>query len=457
MPFKSLLIASPAKFAAAAFGAGVLGLGGYAVYRTAAPHPLPLLPAAEAYRFSPAPPVEELPFAAPAPIGYLEDPGVGYAWAERAYAVNYAVQGLPPDYGYAYDDTEVWVWETAGWILDVEPLSTGARYYYYAPGYDEPYFIWDDGYGYGFDRGMLVLVIDRSGELMPREFVRARSDWAGRYLWRARDVREARRRAQREDARWRIDSERWQRRQARISAHQARFEQAAMTQAAWTAYRQETGARELDFFAAERRRRLDDAAPLFRAPAERARRNDLTIARAADVAATRAYVRDEAGRERREARAPRDARPRLDARPEGRGRAQAVDQRDRLRDADRSSVVRRAERPRENRLDLRRERPRAAREDRDQRAARPALRERMERTDRADRPARRATTERAERSARSAATARVERPRLDRPRADRPARVERPRIDRRQADRTRPDRPRREARDRPRPDRGGRD
>ena len=179
-----------------------------------------------------------------------------YAYAERAQALNYAFEDAPPDYGYDYEDSEAWGWETEdGYYRDVEPVGDdGDRYYYYGPDDDEPFYVRDEGYGYGFDNGILVVIYDPYGRVMPIDFVRSRAGWAGRYLYRARHLRE-----RRSARRWRVEHDRWYARQARYEAEQRAIEQAAREQAEWRAYRERMENRERDHFEAERRRRQEEA------------------------------------------------------------------------------------------------------------------------------------------------------------------------------------------------------
>ncbi|HYE42269.1 MAG TPA: hypothetical protein VEA15_02655 [Caulobacteraceae bacterium] len=279
MPLTTLLLAGPAKIGAVLVGATLVGVGGYAAYdRYYGPAPynetLPLLPAAQVGLFEPAPPVAALPIARPAPVGYVNDPVDSYAWAERAAALSYAFADVPPDYGYAYDDTEYWAWEADGWVLDVEPVYGGDRYYYYGPHGDYPFFVRDAGYGYGFDDGVLVVIYDPYGRVMPVDFVRERADWAGRYLYRAAALREARLDAARAERRWRVDRDRWLARQDRLYDSQARLQRAALQQPQWQAYRQRVDDRDRRYFAQERRERMQD---LREARADR--RQDLRQAR----------------------------------------------------------------------------------------------------------------------------------------------------------------------------------
>lgn len=222
-----------------------------------------------------APDVEALPAGEPAPVGVYE-PDEAYAWAERAHYLNYAFEDDRPDYVYDYGGVDLWVWEALGWYLVVEPLLSGDRYYYYRPGEPRPYYVIDDGYGYGFDDGRLMVVYDPSGRVMPPSFVTQRADWGGRYLRRGRDLRAARDRAERRA----VDEARWERRRTRIETQQARLERAAEEQPAWRAFRRRAEVAEPEArrtLRAERERRRE-----ARAERREDRREDRRDARVDD-------------------------------------------------------------------------------------------------------------------------------------------------------------------------------
>ena len=253
---RKLLIRSVAVAAILGSVAGVAGcdqIGGMKAKPAATSDALPALPPARLASFQPAPDVEAMPDVEAAQVGEMPAGPDAYAYAERAQALNYAFEDAPPDYGYDYDDSEAWGWETDdGYYRDVEPTDDGDRYYYYGPGEDEPFYVRDEGYGYGFNNGVLVVVYDPYGRLMPIDFVRSRAGWAGRYLWRARHLRE-----RRHDHRWRVGHNRWRERESRFEAEHRALEQAAQQQAQWREYRERADNREREHFVAERRRRFD--------------------------------------------------------------------------------------------------------------------------------------------------------------------------------------------------------
>lgn len=384
---------------------------------------------AELYDLEPAPAWEELPPAPPAPIGRPVAYDDGYGYAERAYAMDRAFYDVPPDYGFAYEDADPWVWRTDDdYMMFVELIDGGYRRYYYEPGADYPYFIRDPHYGYGFDRGgALVTVYNPSGVLLPYDYLADGAIRAGRYRGRGRVLYET----AVHERRLPIVREAWLSRRPTLVASQRPWMEAAVRQKDWRKYRERHDHREIRQFVGERERR--------KAVIARAERQDFrqAAARAHDVRESR---RDERSDER-ERRAERGA-PRLEH-------------------AVREERVRpeRPERP--ARVSVERDQVRAAREARPERVARgegrkedrPARieprREQRSVAARAPRPERVARAD-DRREGREAPAARVERRRDEQVKVAAPSRPEqratRPEV--RQGDR-RPDRAERRA---PKPD-----
>lgn len=232
-------------------------------------------PSALAYDPTLAPPVDALPATTPAPVGRLVSNKNGYAWAERAYAMDRAFYDAPPDYGFAYDDVEPWVWESEDrWSMYAEPISNGYRYYYYEPGADRPYFVRDDHYGYGYDNaGRLVTLYTAAGVLLPNSYMGGRAEMAGRYWRRAQEMRQASGRAHRQ----RVAEERWLSRQPVFVRSQANWFNAAQQRDEWRSYRARDEARDQRRFEGERHRREAAIARLQNAELRRAegfREND---------------------------------------------------------------------------------------------------------------------------------------------------------------------------------------
>jgi len=212
---------------------------------------LPASSAALPYGY--APDVYDLPYAPPAPIGRLDSYDDGYAWAERAYAADYAFHQAPPDYGFWYEGVQPWVWRTAAnWLTFAEPFDDGYRTYYYEPEADYPYFVRDAEYGYGYDPyGRLVTLYDPYGRMLPASHLYDRADEAGLYWARARALREAAEREQR----MRVAEALWFARRETLARQQQGWIQAATTYDPWVAYRARTDERELRLFQDERLRR----------------------------------------------------------------------------------------------------------------------------------------------------------------------------------------------------------
>lgn len=146
-----------------------------------------------------APPASQLP-AAPRPrIARVVNPRDRYAYADQANAMSYGMGDAPPDYTFDYNGARPWVWRSDDdAVRVVEPVGDGDRYYYYQPGQDYPYLVRDADYAYGFDNGALVVIYDRDGRVMPPDFIERRADYAGRYLYRGRDLYDAARQRPRE-------------------------------------------------------------------------------------------------------------------------------------------------------------------------------------------------------------------------------------------------------------------
>lgn len=256
-PFRTALVASCAALALTAcreddrVASAALGYG--------------VAPSALAYDPALAPEVEALPATGPAPVGRLVSYDDGYAWAERAYAIDRAFYGAPPDYGFYYDDVEPWVWESEDhWTLYAEPISGGYRYYYYEPGDAYPYFVRDDEYGYGYDdAGRLVTLYTVAGVLLPVSYLDQRADLAGRYWHRAHDLR----RAAKGDRRARIAREQWLARQPVFQRSRDPWMEAAVRRDDWRTYRVRHEQRDVRRFERERQRR--------EAAVERLNRDDL--------------------------------------------------------------------------------------------------------------------------------------------------------------------------------------
>ncbi len=269
----------------------------------AAAEPLFVPADSAAYEMSVAPGWSELP-AYQATVGRPRDDGYGYA--ERAYAVDRAFYQSPPDYAFAYDDARPWVWETQDdWLMYVEPLAVGYRYYYYEPGEYYPYFVRDPEYGYGYDDGgLLVVVYDSRGYLLPTTYVTRYADRGGRYLGRARALRDASVHARHVS----IPEERWVDRRSAFVGDQANWFEAAQRQPDWTRYRAKHEAKDLRRFERERERRADAVARLDRVEARQGGRTH----DARRVSAVDSPPRVLVERDRRDERRIADAAPRID-------------------------------------------------------------------------------------------------------------------------------------------------
>ncbi|MGN6820957.1 MAG: hypothetical protein ACTHJR_20045 [Sphingomonas sp.] len=222
---------------------------------------LPSLPATLPLDASPstawptAPEVAALPEAAPVRTVRVADPRDDYGYADAAYDYQDVLGDAPPDYYFDYDGVDPWAWEGYDQsVVFLEPVDDGYRYYYYRPGADEPYFVRDPYYGYGYDDGRLAVIYDDYGAVVPYADYGARLDYAGRYLQRGRALYAASRR----DDRRAVSAANWAARSAAISAAQARWATARTRQPQWRDYTARAGASQANYWREEAVRRQAD-------------------------------------------------------------------------------------------------------------------------------------------------------------------------------------------------------
>ncbi|HXQ11203.1 MAG TPA: hypothetical protein VN805_09455, partial [Caulobacteraceae bacterium] len=227
---------------------------------SSAPAPLAALPLANsaAPPAAPAPTAAELPPAPAARVGALANAGDVYAYADNADAMNEGFGDAPPDYAVDYGGEQPWVWQANDQSARIaEMLPDGSdRYYYYEPGQDAPYLVCDEGYCYGFDGGVLVVIYGPDGRALRRDEMERRADYAGRFLARGRDVFEASRRQRREA----IDEANWRARRAEIDSEQQQWQSAEQANPDWRDYHQAHAQQDDADWAAERYRREAEAA-----------------------------------------------------------------------------------------------------------------------------------------------------------------------------------------------------
>jgi len=221
----------------------------------ALPATLPLAPGA-ATRTAYAPSADALPAAPRVRTVRVADPRDAYAYVDDAWDFGDAVFDAPPDYGFDYAGTEPWAWEGYDRSLTfLEPVDDGYRYYYYRPGADEPYFIRDADYGYGYDNGQLAVIYGPGGTILPYDSYGPRIDYASRYLARARDLYAA----SRERERRAVNAANWAARAAAISAAQSRWAAERARQNMWRDYHQRAAPTVDHHWQEERMRREADA------------------------------------------------------------------------------------------------------------------------------------------------------------------------------------------------------
>lgn len=101
-----------------------------------------------------------------APIDTADD----YAWIDRADALWEAIGDAPPDYAFAFEGAEPWVWETAsGYQIVVEDAGVGGiRSYYFAPGDPSPFLAVEPGSSFGYAGGTVAMIYGPDGGALPR-------------------------------------------------------------------------------------------------------------------------------------------------------------------------------------------------------------------------------------------------------------------------------------------------
>jgi hypothetical protein len=247
---------------AACLAAGALAACNQNGQTTSAPTPAAALPlemtATTPTAIAPAPMVSNLPPAPPVRVGRLSDPDDTYAYADEADSENEAFGDAPPDYAVDYSGTQPWIWYGDDHSERVaEPLPGGGyRYYYYQPGAQYPYLVRDPEYSYGYDSGVLVVVYDRYGEVMPPDAYNRRIDAASRILARGAALFLASQQQQHQA----IAAANWEARQDRIAADNAAWRQAQAQQRGWAAYHASHAQQEQAQWSEERFRREAEAA-----------------------------------------------------------------------------------------------------------------------------------------------------------------------------------------------------
>ena len=203
-----------------------------------------------------APAASDLPDAAPLRLARVADPRQAYGYADAAYSYDEALGDAPPDYGFDYEGADPWAWQ--GYddsTLFAEPIDDGYRYYYYRPGADEPYFIRDPYYSYGFAGGLLAVVYAADGGIVPYADYGPRLGYASRYYARGRSLWTASRSARRRP----VIAANWLRGRPVILASRERWGAGRAHQPAWQRYSEANRPRQASYWRAEQVRREADA------------------------------------------------------------------------------------------------------------------------------------------------------------------------------------------------------
>jgi len=202
-----------------------------------------------------APRAAALPDVKPITVSRVSNPGDAYAYADDASGFSDALGDAPPDYGFDYEDVEPWAWQ--GYDdsqVFAEPIDDGYRYYYYRPGADEPYFVRDPDYGYGYADGSLAVVYGPGGAIVPYDDYGPRLTYASRYYARGHNLWQASRQRQRRA----VIAANWSARQNAITSSRARWDQNRAQQQAWQAYHDRVARQDADHWREEQARRRAD-------------------------------------------------------------------------------------------------------------------------------------------------------------------------------------------------------
>ena len=180
-----------------------------------------------------APPVSALPAAAAVPVRRLANRRAGYAYLDRAYYQQGAVQDAPPDYTFDDNGVRPWTWATRdGSRVITEPVSGGYRYYYYQAGADSPYLVRDPRYSYAYDNGALVDVFSASGQEIDYASSPEQVGYAGRYLGRGQYLYRGASSGQRVP----VNARAWNDHRAEIAAQHAAWHQQINNNPDWSAW-----------------------------------------------------------------------------------------------------------------------------------------------------------------------------------------------------------------------------
>jgi len=258
MIFRHRRLATAATIALAA-ALSACGKGSDQQMMAATPPALPAtlpLDASPSTAWPTAPEVAALPEAKPVRTVRVANQRDYYGYADAAYDYQDVLNDAPPDYYFDYDGVDPWAWEGYDQsVVFLEPVDDGYRYYYYRPGADEPYFVRDPYYGYGYDNGQLAVVYDSYGAVVPYNDYGARLDYAGRYLSRGRDLYMASRRGDRRA----VSAANWAARSDAISAAQARWSMVRERQPQWRDYSSRVSPTQANYWREEGIRRQADA------------------------------------------------------------------------------------------------------------------------------------------------------------------------------------------------------
>ena len=258
----------------------------------AASYALPVDPNAPAMAPAYAPAASALAEAPPAQVDLPQSSEARYCYVARADQINSGFADSPPDYAIDYQGTRPWYWRAqTGAYRVVEATPDGDRYYYYESGADQPFLVRDLNYAYGYHNGRLAVVYDAFGRALANDVAARQAYLAGRYLARARALRDADQRERHQGA----YATYWQARQNELARQQQEWAAQRQKNADWQAWQDQNAAK------------VNANAWRQEADARRAQQTDLAQARARQVNLT--HIQQRQGQQAAQAQAQQQQAP----------------------------------------------------------------------------------------------------------------------------------------------------
>ncbi len=153
-----------------------------------------------------------------------------YAFLALAAILGGMIGESPPDYYFQAGGVQPWVWETGDrYVRYAEPISSGYRYYYYAPGAARPFLVRDPYYSYGYRNDRLAVVYDTNGYVLTSSRAMPLRRAAATYYDRGETLY----RASLNTDRYGVSAPLWQKRRTAIVADQNNWNRARVRNDRW--------------------------------------------------------------------------------------------------------------------------------------------------------------------------------------------------------------------------------